>query len=197
MTILNVWIEDERALLAVDTISHHSFGGMILSSKVVPLVHANTLIAYRGSNLAFLQLFAQIMLDRETSSYDQIVDSITMTAARASANWQPTAPAGSLAQIYVVGWSEATDRFEGRSYDIDLSEGWIDPHSAIDRCRLTPGSGIEAVPSLGSPEAMMAVARHQLEWMHKTTPAEATGGQLVLAELTRQGCSIRSLGNIK
>lgn len=200
MSLVQIWIEKDKARVAVDTVVYRcSAPGAELvkseSSKLLALPHAGVVLAYRGVDAAFFQVLQQVFLSGD-SGYDAIAHSMPERVRDATTHVPPEVPREATScEVHLVGYSACRAAFAATSYAVDLSAGKCESRPLSGPCRLVPG--FASAPELGTNEAMLSVARQQLAWMEINTPREATGGRLLVAELTREGISLKTAGGLR
>lgn len=199
MSLIQIWIEPNRARVAADTAAHHigPQSSPIQVSKILLLAHAQTVLAFRGNSLAAFQVFAQAFLTPGSGDFDEILQSMRRRVADAATHWPDGDPnAGpSLFELHVIGYSALAQKFAASSFTIDLAEsGNLSERPVNGQCRVAPG--VTPIPPLDNDAAMLEVAAGQIEWIKTNAPCEAAGGRLIVAELTAGEVRIRDAGEI-
>lgn len=196
MSIVQLWIEQDRARVAVDTIGYPGTGGPAREvCKLFPLPHAGVVVAYRGTDVGAFQVLAQVILGSAGGSYDQIAKAMPTHVRNAASQVPPRAPGAAFrSEIHLAGYSDAAERMAGHSWKVDLKERQCVPMPLSGPARIGPG--FEDVPTLGSDQAMLETALRQMQWMRDNTPDKVTGGRLLVAEVTRGGVAVRDLGGL-
>lgn len=195
MSLLQIWVEPDHARVAVDTVGLSSITGQQRDMcKLFPLPHAGVVLAFRGVDIGFFQVFGQCVLVG-ADNFDGLVDAMPQHIADASTRVPPGIdPAALACELHIVGYSERAGRMAGATFQVELDGSRCDPRHMTGPCRLGPG--FNDSPHLGSDAAMLATARRQLAWIREHEPERATGGQLLVAEVTRGGISTRVAGEI-
>lgn len=189
MSLLNVHVTAERALVAVDTDGIDCIGtvGHFNFSKLLHLVSTNVVLAGQGDRRFLLDAFAMIFLAQGNVDYDVIVDSFPgMLAKMASGARQQGAP-DIRYSLAVVGFSPKEERICGRWYEGVVTSDQFEIVSLGSR--ISPWESQEKPPIPDSVENNIELAREQTAF-HKTH-GHAGGGKLILAELTHGGMTIR------
>jgi hypothetical protein len=192
MSLVQVWLENDRARVAVDTLYTMPGVGMAEGSKLLPLPHAGTVFAYRGAFGAFALVFAYLYV-AQTDSFDSIIAGVPNCVLQAKANLHPDAAAWEF-ELHVVGYSDELQRFSSMLFLVDLKAGTAEAKPLNGPCRVGPA--INPVPELNNDAAMFEVARAQVAWMRDNEPELATGGRLLIAELTRAAITVKQAGQI-
>lgn len=196
MSIVQVWIAQDRALVAVDTAGYWNSGERVEGAKFAILPLANSVMACRESQLAFFQVFAQVWLGPDNSSYDKLAREMPNFIEWASAQWNPTMPdAAAVCELHLVGWSDSQQRMAGVSFEFNLKSKAIKALGEIRRCRIGPPSTAET-PEQFDDDVAMTLARQQLAWLEANAPDQVTGGRLLVAEIRRGTMETRDLGSI-
>lgn len=194
MSIVNVAVRHDRAIVAVDTqVSSpidDAFPDLVTmghTSKMLPIVHANTVLAVRGSPVFMLIAFNALYEMTADVGIDLIAQVLPgfLNGALSSAPF-PESVLAMPQEVWAVGWSRQSDR----------------PRGVV--CRRPPGGqfGLEEVgeaigpqleggiPPLWQPEQMAAVARRQVAMQREQQPGTSIGGRLLQAEITAHGMRI-------
>jgi hypothetical protein len=206
MTILNVWCEPARALLAVDTRSTEAGSTRMPGrevSKLIPIVHLNVALAARG-NAGFFAMFGCMLLTHSVlGDFDALVRAAP-NVMQETFHWFVKSGGDALgahAQASIdnqyavlVGWSPGAQRmcaFELR-WDLatrtyvssEFDGGYKSPWSeAIERAYPRP----DTIP------AMQQLARAQLQLYEEKAPEWSTGGRLIVAQIDRLNMGIQSV----
>ncbi len=201
MSLCNVWMSRDRALVAVDTAVRRPGGPMLERSKILPIPHASTILATRGF-VDFLGIFhgASIdALDDFDALNDQALPNLNRTREFVMQAVAPVAakkgigPAAfSEIEIVMVGGSRRQQAMVGNTYQC------IAPATTFIRLPIETGrgrihgnyDGMGPVSKVASAEAMEALARRQVAYVREHDPSTTVGGRLLLAELTRHSMSI-------
>ncbi|GAB3356201.1 hypothetical protein [Lysobacter tyrosinilyticus] len=202
MSLIQIWLERDKARVAVDTLARPGGARQSMGhvSKLIPLTHAGVVLAYRGSDLAFFQVFAQFFLTPGNDDFDSIESAMPTRFMHAygqfliNASSVPT-HADVSCELFLVGHSRLQQKMACTQFNLNLRTGKAVPMPMKGNCRLAPG--FENVPELTTDEAMQEVAARQIAWMRENAPKVATGGRLLIAELTRDSVVIRDVGDIE
>jgi hypothetical protein len=195
VSILNVWVERQRALVCVDTQGVGNDGTRGDVTKLAVLPHINAVLACRG-HLAFLST-CWMMMAMSSRGFDELVEAMSTILPLAFQNVVQTAgalgvdPATLDRQTLVfVGWSPRAQRMIGREWMQETAaQGFvaddIDPH------HIAPWH--ESMPNEdpNNAERMQRLAAAQVRSIRENAPHEAAGGRLIVAELTRHATVMR------
>jgi len=191
MSLLNVHVTEDLALVAVDTDGVNPAGKHFEICKLYPLAHANTLLAGQGERRFLLEAFSWICMADGDVDYDVIVDSMPGMLRRMAEGARAHRAPDLRYTIAVVGFSPKAERVCGRWYE-GVVTGEFEVHSLGSRVSPWPFPDRAAIPA--DEASHVELARRQTAW-HKTQGV-AGGGRLLLAELTRDGMSSRSITDL-
>ena len=137
MTIMNVYVSPERALIGTDTKAVSIGGQVVEASKAFPIAHANTVIVATG-----ILVFAQLLYLRvqeglsAAGGFDEIAAAmpealeVTMEAVLQRGSREPEMIDAfkrrlDRQNVCCVGWSESRQQFQGYLFsNADSSQGW-------------------------------------------------------------------------
>ncbi|UGB39129.1 hypothetical protein [Frateuria soli] len=221
MSLLNVYMERDRALVAFDTLAGsmtgagHDVGTVanvvealerlaagMHTSKCGFLPHINAVMASRG-DAAFAGLALYCLQQSMPQTFDEAVRHMPallghthaqVTALRKQHMGVDDFPG---AEIVLVGWSPILKRMEGVR--------WVRwPHdkgfnaSPVRSPLLLPSEAWEQQPEApDTPEKMEAIARDQVAYVRREHHGLQCGGRLMLAELTRDTLSVRTVCDLE
>ena len=218
MSLANVYVEHDRALISVDTLASRMDGQFpvvgnvadalklldsgIHASKMAHLVHINAVMAHRGDSLlASIALSGLHMAMPQ--SFDAAVEAMPQLLAHAYA--QAVALRKQQfgidhfhgAEVILVGWSDALNRMQAvRWVRWPQDKGFT--ASPVGRALLLPDAEWEQTPEApDTAERMEAVARDQVAYVRCKHPGYNCGGRLLLAELTRDSLSVRTIADLE
>ena len=192
MSILNLYVERDSALVAVDTDARFRDGAAGPPvSKMLVLPHINAVIACRGQGQFFVLLAMVAALP--SASIDQLIAEMPEKLIEAWHTWvgqheifraDPDAATGT--EILVVGWSERSRQMHAVVFVQERGSSDFVARE-VERHYCAPwDEQLAAGPLPTSPEAMAALARRQVELVRRERPKDAAGGSLVLAVLGRK-----------
>lgn len=212
MSLVNIVIKHDRALISVDTLAGFMDGAEQLmskeerkdrhSGKLWLFPHINMAMTQRGDGL--LTGTARTLLESSFPfSFDDAIRAMpnvleqAYTHAMAFRKEKFGIESFPGAEIALVGWSPCNLSFQAmrwRRYPADTD--FI--QSRVDKILLLPEiDRIEQVDLPDTAEKMEAVARRQVEWVRQEHPSLACGGRLLLAELTRDAVTVRTIADLE
>lgn len=204
MSLLNIDLNAERALIAVDTHALSLEGGGVLDrSKLLHLPHANLVLASRGE-LVFLSTFFERMCRAPGSTdFDSFVagaalalrDHKQQLLAYAQAVGVDEMPEVSQHEVSMVGFSASAGAMRCATWVYDrFASAWSERVSSAGLVSPWEASW-GPLPDTDSWQSMQLLAMNQVERFHEQRAAGsiAIGGRLLLAELTRNTYSLRTL----
>lgn len=191
MSLLNVHVTPQRALVAVDTDGIGPAGHFEIC-KLYPLAHANTVLAGQGDRRFLLDAFAWLCLAEGSIDYDVIVASMPGMLRRMAAGARAQGAPDIRYAIAVVGYSPAEGCVCGRWYEGHVTSDAHEVYSLGSRVAPWPFEDRPVIPD--KVENHIELGRRQTAW-HKSN-GYAGGGRLVLADLTSGGIAIREAAQL-
>lgn len=204
MSLLNLAVQKEVGLLCVDTTTQSEDGSYCERSKMLHLGHINGVVACRGDIHFLVFLFAGLGIEPPTD-FDALLESWPRRLAAATEPYlqqvrQP-APSADPVGCFValLGWSRARGRpvchkaeRESASdpFEIETANCSVGPVPDYPPLDLTVMQVPDAI------RTMEALAYDQVRKMRRERPSYPIGGRLLLAEVTREGTSIRELATL-
>jgi len=190
MSLLNVWVSPERALISVDTDGLTSDGEHVEMSKLLVLAHANTVLGFRGDRRFMHDLFATYYLAAAAVDFDAIVAALPEMLASVILAFRAPGIAPQPYQFAIVGWSAAEGRVCGRWYTGNTGEDGYD----VDElgARVAPWHGAEAARLPDSEDSIRWLSERQAPWLREE--GAAGGGRLLIAQVTRCEIIVRDEG---
>ena len=193
MTILNIHVEESRALIAINTHGVRPDGSATtFASKLYALPHANAVIVFRG----VISMGLSVYLDCCSTfcDLDEMVRHFPGFCARRFAALDAEAkqagmPSAPPSQLFIVGWSNRWNKILAL-----CSDQGNQPRTSL----LTGDSLSPWEPSWGctpherpaSVEQMVEVSQHQARLAEQQYPGNAWHGDLHLAEIKRDSIHI-------
>lgn len=201
MTILNLWVTPERAVVATDTVGLMPGGVRREISKMFPILHCNALIAGRGHidiTLAVLQQLVTIPGD-----FDGMAERTPETIERTIVNMRTYAKTQGIAMeigyqsTILVGWSEKVNGMACTLFDYHPGKG---VEVKEKKHFFAPGMDLDAdaqesqnqLALMATPTGMEQLARRQIAWAAKTGQSQHFGGRLLIAELTKERVTVQA-----
>lgn len=200
MSLLNVVVREEVGWMCVDTTTLFVEDGIRSEqSKMLPLVHVNAVVGCRG-DISFLSSLFHAFMDVPAKDFDGLAQSwpqhleVAMRHYEKRANVENFDPHALGSHVALLGWSNA------RRHPLGMVALRQDGRDSFDVGEIaTPCFGPDpghAVPVVADLKAMHALAREQVSKVRREHPGEPIGGRLLLAEITREGTSIRELATL-
>lgn len=196
MTIINIHLEQRRALVAANTqgVFPGVEGRALNASKVFAIPHANAVVAGRGPLALVFNIFAAC---HGLPDLDAVFRDLEPIAHARSALFREEvkrlgAAVSADAEVYLVGWSAYCQRMvcslcrvhaDGRVEVEELGNVWA-PWEA---------SWGEKPADLATDEAMARAARLQRSHVEPLHPGQGWGGGLTIAEITPESITFRSV----
>lgn len=215
MSLVNVHLEHDRALIAFDTLTSAMqappangvaealarFSAGLHMSKCAFLPHANVAMAHRGDAMLAVNAFSAVQISA-LADFDAIAEAMPQVLAQSFA--QVTAFrkqhlgiddfAGS--EIILVGWSPALKRMLAVRWVRWPKDGGFAASQVVSPLIL-PDAEWEQDPKADTAEKMEAIARDQVAYVRREHPGYNCGGRLLLAELTRDSLSVRTIADLE
>jgi hypothetical protein len=175
--------------------------GGLHAPKMAHLPHINAIAAHRGDAL-LANIVVSALFIGMPQSFDDAVKAMPEIQAHAYA--QATAHRKQQfgiehfhgSELFLFGWSDALNRMEGVR--------WVRwPHdkgfnaSPVNNPLILPDAEWEHTPPAETPEQFERIARDQVAYVRRKHPGYNCGGRLLLAELTRDTLSIRTIADLE
>ncbi|MDP3819902.1 MAG: hypothetical protein Q8R33_00355 [Burkholderiales bacterium] len=204
MSLLIVWTERDRALLAVDT------KGLFLPapgaapaatrsvSKLFPFVAAGVVLACRGS-ADYLSMLLSFCNSRNYADFDEFASglpealAVVEHAVRSQYRALGIAGHGDLARVEVciVGRSARASAMRAQMFVRTGSDSGFVPEAAFHEW-IQPwiwADGDCDPPTPSSVAELARIAHAQVAWCERESPGQAVvGGSLIVAEMSSEGC---------
>lgn len=196
MSILNCWIEPERALVGVDTEVIGADGKFYACSKMIPLPHVGAVLGARGGLLFFSTLVAACNVQGfEFDALADMMPDLCRNSLKGAKEGLSAAGRGPIEGndehlVVLVGWSPRLGRMVGYDFDktVEATEfiaGRIEPSLAAPWDR-----SLGAFHEIRTPWQMATLAQAQCSLMNTLTPYAAGGGRFIVAEIERESMKI-------
>ncbi len=217
MSLANVYLEHDRALIGFDTLSSAmeapssmpgvaevmaQFNAGVHMTKCTFLPHANVALAHRGDAMLAVGVCSAIQLNA-LPDFDAMAEAmpqlLAQTFAQVTAHRKQALGIEQFpgAEIILVGWSAALNRMEAvRWVRWPQDKGFA--ASPVGKVLMLPDAEWEQKPDApDTAERMEAVARDQVAYVRRKHPGYNCGGRLLLAELTRDTLSVRTVADLE
>lgn len=209
MSIANVVLLHDRAFVATDTVSvdfagrptTRILGGLVHCPKLLPIPHARLVIAFRGCApfTEDLRECSQYLSGVDTA-LRELPESLNAIMGRHVRHPEVADPWAMKQEVYCVGWSESQACMAMARY-------WFDGSVKLQRHVVFASSPSEVTTVLTSHSAFAGerpttAARHAeltrqsvlMTW--QTDPHHPVGGQLIVAEVTRDTITLTNHGDL-
>lgn len=204
MSLVNVWLTRDRALIGVDTGAALLGGPLGHVSKLLPLSHLNAILTGLGHIHFINSLFAGLQM-ANVPSFDALLQIVPRVLPEVFDGWagyvatlERCDPAELERQrVVLVGWSTAEGRPIGREFAQETrAVGWVcDP---IEPYYIMPWhDSLSGLPDPVNAVALTTLARAQVALLRRVEPGSPIGGRLIVAQLTRGGVSMGSVCNLE
>lgn len=204
MSILNVSLLGDHALVAVDTLAVRSTSGFRAEeqSKLFPLVHADCVVAGRG--LVVLSLLAYQAVAKTTDTHYDLLAEALPSVVQEALGWLQQAHPEALVdarigghEVALVGWSRSREQMSGTvvKLTLDRQGGEHFETEAVDEWLFAPGDTFRSdlnLPRAKSTQDMLSLAQRQAKWHAERVPGIPPSKRLIVAELTKDLMSITS-----
>lgn len=209
MTILNVHVSPQRALVGMDTRVVNTVTGIAFdSSKFGILPESNVLFAWRGDRNVHANIFAQFFCARDYVDFDvvqralpeilpQVIDAYCASYAQAVAE-QNVPPelvdSSSLrrVELVVAGWSKACSAMTALLCEMAPESSVVHVKAIVDHLAPKNCLADDERASVGSIGAMERTARLQFTRISEGGYGDqGFGGDFLIAELSRDEFRVR------
>lgn len=204
MSILNVLMTPEQAVVAVDTLAQDVLSGELSEgAKLLLIPQHNIVVAGRGSGQFFLRIY-QLCLEasfRKAFSIEQIMREVGPVMDQLWPNYVQAALDAGLgldqlnSEIVVVGWSKTQNQIVGTAY----AKSDVESHARVAALVggiASPGEPLRGPPDSFEVEAVLAAGRRQAEYLNAQEGRVVAGGRLIAAFLQRGEAVVKDLGTI-
>lgn len=200
MTLLNVLLTPERALVVMDTrLQNAVTGGHYYGSKMFPIVHANVLIAGRGERVFADQVFQWYGGCGETCDFDTIADGLSENIPMIAERYASISgvPVGGN-ELVIVGWSEKDRSMQGVACTRpDMDSPFSIARMETGQLAPAPTEDLRHITCADQIEYLTVIARAQTRQSKKDNPDSPIGGRLILADMTRDRMEIRPIADLE
>jgi len=208
MSLLNVLIHPDRALVAVDTrMMEVETGRYFEGSKMFPMIHSNVLFACRGDRVFPLFVFDWFLgcMGEAFRTYDldAVERDIPVVLAKVKERYTEKSDLHGAAEshlgidLVVVGWSEKHQTMRGLSCVSERGGEFSIGAMETGRLGPIPTEDLRHVHCNDEVEYLTTVARSQVRQVRRDDPGFPIGGRLLLAELTRDTLSVRTVADLE
>jgi len=202
MSINNVWIEPDRALVGVDSEGRDDQGRIHQVSKMLPLPHQNSVLSGTGT-IPFLNTVWSVChaaagdFDRLLKALPELVPFAYKFMLGAAAQYKaPLGPTPEKQSCIACGWSPSRERMVAVGYSqADEAAGFV-MTEIPDGAYVQPGiddrwrDRLANLPAPNTPEAMGRYAQEQASIVREFVPEIHAGGRFIVATITRNSMTI-------
>lgn len=204
MSILNVWMERDCALIGTDSECMDSSGTIDQVSKILPLVHIHAVISGVGQHLFFNQLWAGCHC--VGGDFDGLIEKLPKILPVVYGSMLQAAKAYGIVfrgdyekqTAVICGWSEQYQRMRCYSYtQLTEASGFSATEILPEHGWLQPAHPRQStLPSPCTPEAMKRHACEQVSFIKRSGSGVHAGGKFILARIERDRLTIDSICNL-
>lgn len=215
MSLVNIYMEHDRALIGFDTLCSamevppavgvaealQRIHTGVHMSKCSFLAHANVALAHRGDAMFAVGVCSALQLNL-LADFDAMTEAMPELLAQTFAQVTGYRKQFSVeqfpgAEVILVGWSRALNRMEGvRWLRWPTDKGFA--ASPVGKALMLPDAEWPQTPDApDTAEKMEAVARDQVAYVRREHAGYNCGGRLLLAELTRDTLSVRTIADLE
>ncbi|VTU29701.1 hypothetical protein H6CHR_03247 [Variovorax sp. PBL-H6] len=197
MSIIDVFVSPQKAMVIVDTELKTQDGRFIEGSKMLTLPHANMLIAARGTNVFTNVLFSALHLAPFTTmdAFDKVMfDLLKQTTDHLKTVEEHFTQSIYEVELALVGYSHYYSGMHCVAYESHDASGFT-AQEITDAYYAPWHESWGAAPTgFPTPGIARAIASEQVSDLLAMHPDKPFGGRLLLAELTREDLKISSTG---
>jgi len=204
MSILNVLMTPDRAVLAVDTLAQDAVSGELSEgAKLLLIPQHNIVVAGRGSGQFLLRVY-HLGLEasfRRGFRIEQLMREVGPVMDQLWPHYIQAARYAGIdinqlqSEIVVVGWSNAQERLVGTAYAKSAADQPARVAELVGGIA-SPGEPLRGAPDSFEVEAVLAAGRRQAEYLNAQEGRVVAGGRLIAAFLQRGEAVVKDLGTI-
>lgn len=211
MSLLNVWVEHERALVGVDTHAMHlgpngqplvvngfPAGARFETSKMIPLVHLNAVLAVRGTAALLVHVFMHCNL-KPRQGLDEIFRDLPLILDQSFPELKRVPGAVAAGQeVLLVGWSRQAGRMRALMLKQEPTRDAFVPNE-VEELWIGPwDDDVQGAPVDPSDDRSMAeLMQAQRRDARERFPELPIGGRALIADLSRDGMSFREVADLE
>lgn len=199
MSIINVWINQDYALVGADSECQDAAGNIDQVSKIIPLVHMNAVLSGCGHHLFINNLWSGChSVGGDFDVLISLMPKILPLAYKSmleSARRYGIVLAGDYTKqtAIICGWSKRHDSMIGYSFtQLGEAAGFsISQEIPAGACHLQPAHPRQfALPCPGTPEGMRLQACEQAAFIKRSGLGVHAGGEFIVAKIERSKMTI-------
>jgi hypothetical protein len=210
VSIVNIVARRHRAFIATDTLSvdgpgnpvRRIMGGVVRTPKFVAVPHARCVIAWRGSS-PFIDGVreASLHIGCLDTALRELPEMLNSLMSQHCPHPEVADPWAMRQEVDLVGWSEslgcmvmALYWFTG-STKLERRLVFVDRDTQVSTC-LSAHSAFKTAQMPETAEQMADLTRQSVALDWQTDPHLAVGGQLIVAEVTRDAINLTNHGDL-
>jgi hypothetical protein len=185
-------LEDaQRAIVAVDTAARSvECGDLHHTSKMIPFVQANAVLAGRGNKRFLIDVYANLFNVLGRWSVDDAFEALASQAVPMYANWERLyraegkEPDSGGQELVFVGWSAREQKFKGLVLECRPGTSHFHIYWML-WSHVTPWDSCMGVAAIvpESIRAVTALAQEQIRFVRRVSPKTPIGGVLIVADM--------------
>lgn len=195
MTCVNVLLQPERVLVAVDSHGRDQQGAMVAMSKLWPLYSQRVIVA--GAGVSMFVGFVAATLNH-CADFDAMRAQMPATLPAMLDGFRPMAAARGLApadiehqMVLLAGWSPSEKRMKACSWERhEDSGGEFEPLEIVEHSACPFYAELSKRPAPRSAADLAELMVDQVRLARAEDPEWAGGGAAIVALLTRDGLTI-------
>lgn len=202
MSILNVLLQKERLVVAVDTVAEDAHTGQLSEgAKILVIPQHRAVLACRGSAQFFIKVYelclqasfrAGFTLEQLMSELGPVIDKIWPAylegAARAG-----IAGGGLSSEIVLGGWSPKAGRMLATAYAKNSEDGPTIVQG-LEGGLASPGEPLRGRHDSFEPDALLEAGRRQAEYLNLREGRLVAGGRLIAGLVEQKSITLLDLG---
>jgi hypothetical protein len=202
MSILNVLLDPERLLVAVDTLARDAVTGKpSAGAKLLLIPQHNLVLACRGSAQFFLRIY-ELSLQasfRADFTMEQLMAEMGLVIEKLWPEYVIAADRAGIprdvvhTELVLGGWSPKNGRMMATAY-AKSANGRAVIVQALEGGLASPGEPLRGRPDSFEEAAVLEAGRLQATHLNQASATPVAGGRLCSALLQRGSCQLRDLG---
>jgi hypothetical protein len=204
MSILNVLLDPERLLVAVDTLARDAVTGKpSAGAKLLLIPQHNLVLACRGSAQFFLRIY-ELSLQasfRADFTMEQLMAELGLVMDHLWPDYVRGAAEAGIArdilhsELVLGGWSPKNSRMMATAYAKDVGDGpaRVQP---LEGGVASPGEPLRGRQDSFELGAVLEAGRLQMAYLNESVGRTVAGGRLVVADLRKGQATITDLAEL-
>lgn len=203
MSVINVVVQKDKGVVAVDTFSSVPGAGGELRgmSRVLLLPHGQMLLACRSHQDFFFTIYCELLKVSNAPRFDidsaegivpRLLDVHWRTYTQCSeANADASPAATQQFDLVAMGWSEKSGSVIARVFS--KVNGAPTRSTKAEGSMASPGHPLQKWKGSTDEDEMVRAARVQVHYRNLMAGATVAGGDLLLASISREGVSMKKM----